>query len=268
MKATRFLLSAALLVVMTSPLLAQEVINVMVGDAVVARIRCPGTAPTLLERARLIDGRITDIISYEQCAHPNVYIKEQERVPTIYVGSYLLMRVYPADAAPNECTPLALAKLWKANLLKWLPRAASPASRPNKAAAAQDAALTDPLIGDAGRVGLPPGAYTGLIVDASGLGAKRSIAPKIVGPEGKEVWGTVKCSASWAVCYGIAAWAHALKQAKTSVRAGTNPLVIPAQQVLGPYSSTFRISVEDIARVRKADAVSHFLKNCNVVFVQ
>jgi len=59
-----------------------------------------------------------------------------------------------------------------------------------------------------------------------------------------------------------------MEQAKASVRAGTKPLIIPAQQVIGPYKSTFRISLEDIARVRKADAVSHFLKNCNVVFVQ
>lgn len=267
MRTSHSLAAAILLVVIAEPLLAQEVINVMVADAVVARIRCPGTAASILERARLIDGRLTDIISYEQCASPNVHIKE-EGVPTIYVGSYILLRVYPADAAPNDCTPLALAKVWKANLLKWLPRAPSPAARPDKAVAAQEAALADPLIGDAGRVGLPPGAYTGLIVDARGLGAKRDMAPKIVGPEGKEVWGTIKCSASWAVCYGIAAWAHGMEQARLSVRPGTNPLIIPAQQVIGPYMSTFRISVEDIARVRKADAVSHFLKNCNVVFVQ
>jgi len=268
MKAIRAVQLAFLLVVPCSPLPAQDYVEVRVADAVVARIRAAGEATSLLERAALIDGRLTDIISYERCNPPAVRIKEEQGLPSIYVGARLLMRVYPQDAAPNGCTPLALAETWKANLLKWLPHAPSVAARPQAATANQDSPTADPQIGDAGRVGLPPGAYTGLIVDARGLGAKRDMAPKIVGPDGKEVWGTVRCSAAWAVCYGTAGWVHAMEQAVASIRAGTKPLVISAQQVTGPYSSTLRIAAEDVARVRRANAISHFLQNCNVVIVQ
>jgi hypothetical protein len=259
---------AAALVLLSGPAGAADYFEVRIGDALVARIRCRGDVATLQERGARVYGRLTEIISYEPCDPSNVHVKVDNGVPAIYVGSHLLMRVYPPDAAPNNCTPRQLAEKWKANVAKWLPQAPSLAARPGKPGESTGPTFVGPKIGDAGRVDLPPEAHTGLIVDATGLGARRDISPRILDPEGQEVWGTVECSAAWAISYGIAAWGNGMEQAVQSVRAGSNPLVVRAQQVLGPVNSIFQISAEDVARVVEANAVGHFLENCNVVIAQ
>ncbi len=245
-----------------------QVIHVMVSSAIVARIRARGEAPSVRERGALIDARITDIISWENCAKPEVRIVEEDGVPAIYVGSRLLMHVYEADAAPNGNTPLQQAGAWRKNLVEWLPRAPSMAARPGRGPRPGTAHCTDPLVGDAGRVDLPPGAYTGLIIDATGMRTMRSIYPRIFGPRGGEVWGTVGCSAAWAIGRGTAAWAHGLQSARASERAGANPLVIRAQRVFGAARCNFEIAAQDTRRVRAANRIGQFLDNCNVVIAQ
>lgn len=262
------LLWAVALVLLSGPADAGEYFEVRIGDALVARIRCRGDVATLQERGARVYGRLTEIISYEPCDPGNVQVKIESGVPGVYVGSHLLMRVFPPDAAANNCTTRQLAEKWKANVAKWLPQAPSLAARPGKPGERAGPTFVGPKIGDAGRVGLPPDAHTGLIVDATGLGAKRDISPRILDPEGEEVWGTVECSAAWAISYGIASWANGMEQATQSVRAGSNPLVVRAQQVLGPFNSVFQISAEDVARVVEANATGHFLENCNVVIAQ
>lgn len=261
-------LAALLLVLLAAPLLALDCYEVRVAEGIVARIRCKGDVATLLERGNRIDARLTEIISYEPCKKPNVHIEDENGIPVIYVGSHVLMRVFGGDAAPNNCTPQALAKTWKGNLIKWLPHAPSVAARPRTGAEHAGPTFVGPAIGDAGRVDLPPGAYTGLVIDATGLGAKRAISPKLVAPNGKEVWGTVQCSAAWAISYGIAAWVHGMEQASASVRAGSKPLVVKAAQVLGVHRCVLQISAEDVVKVLEANSVGHFLDNCNVVIVQ
>ena len=245
-----------------------SVVDVMVSSAVVARIRARGEASSVRERGALIDARITDIISYQACDKPDLRIVEERGIPAIYVGPCLLMRVYPADAAPNGCTPTQMAQAWRTNLLEWLPKAHSMAARPGSAGPASRTACVEPQVGDAGRADLPPGAYTGLIIDATGLGAERTIAPRIVTPDGVEIWGTVNCSAGFAVGTGIAGWAHGLQEAGRCERAGDNPLIVRAQQVLGAARCVFQVAAHDARRIQAAGRISGFLKCCNVVVAQ
>jgi len=245
-----------------------DVVDVMVSGAVVAHIRARGEAASVRERGALIDARITDIISYQHCEKPDLRIVREHGVPAIYVGPCLVMRVYPADAQPSGYTPDQMAQSWLKNLAQWLPRAYSMAARPGEGTTPPDTGCLLPLVGDAGRVNLQPGAYTGLIIDATGLGAQRNISPRIVAPDGLEVWGTVNCSAGFAVGTGIVGWAHGLEEARRSERAGGNPLVIRSQRVLGPAACVFEVSPRDARRIQAADRISRLLRCCNIVVAQ
>ncbi len=245
-----------------------QVIHVMVSSAIVARIRACGAAASTRERGALIDARITDIISWENCAKPDVRVVDEEGAAAIYVGSRFLMRVYPADAGPAGQTYMQLARVWRVNLLEWLPKAPSMAARPGSGEGRPARRYIEPAVGDAGRVGLPPWAHTGLVIDASGLRTMRSIYPRIVDPQGREVWGTIPCSAAWAVGKGTAAWVHGLQSVARTERAGGNPLVVHATKVLGPARCVFEVSAQDVRRIRAANRAGHFLQSCNIVIVQ
>ncbi len=114
--------------------------------------------------------------------------------------------------------------------------------------------------------------YTGLIVNASGLGGSPSISPKILTPDGKEVWGTLLVTPEYAIEYGIAGWAHNLDKAKESPRAGPEPLIIKAVAARGftdedPIKTYFVISEEDAVFVKAMNERTKFLDKCSVVFI-
>jgi len=73
------------------------------------------------------------------------------------------------------------------------------------------------------------GPYTGLIIDCRGLGVETSMCPKIVRPDGSEVWGTIAgISSDVVIQQGIVGYVPTLEAAKASPRAGDNPLIIRA----------------------------------------
>jgi len=114
--------------------------------------------------------------------------------------------------------------------------------------------------------------YTGLIVNAKGLGGSPSMSPKLLTPDGKEVWGTLMVSPEYAIEYGIAGWARNLDTALQVPRSGADPLIIPAVAVRGitdesAFKTNFVISEEDAAFVRQMNERTHFLEKCNVVFI-
>ncbi len=109
--------------------------------------------------------------------------------------------------------------------------------------------------------------YTGLIVDCRGLGGLAAMSPKILTEDGKEVWGTVQCSAEFAISYGIAGWVHNMEKAHMSARCGDQPLIVKATGVEGPFKCNFVVSDRTAAIIKKAAENSNFLKMCNVIFV-
>jgi len=113
-----------------------------------------------------------------------------------------------------------------------------------------------------------PDGYTSLIIDAQGLGLSRCMSPKILRPDGSEVWGTVKSDHDFVCEYGIAAYARSRSDAYTSVRAGGKPLVIRALRVGDSADDgDVVISSSDAAAIIEADRVTHFLEDYRVIIV-
>jgi hypothetical protein len=81
----------------------------------------------------------------------------------------------------------------------------------------------------------PEGAkkYTGLVVDARGLGAKPVLAPRLLDSAGKPLYGSEALGAEARVSTGVAAWFTDFEVAKKSPRVGAQPLVLKVAKLEG-----------------------------------
>ncbi len=109
--------------------------------------------------------------------------------------------------------------------------------------------------------------YTGLIVDASGLGARPAMSPKIVDENGKEVYGSAYVSREFAVQQGMSGYASDLAAARQNPRVANDPLIVKGLRVQGPGKSDIVISNADAARILSSSENLSFLQKCRVMVV-
>ncbi len=108
------------------------------------------------------------------------------------------------------------------------------------------------------------GAYTGLIVDCTGLGLETAMAPAVFATDDKLVYGQVNYSRDMTVKKGYVGYSNSLNSGIS--RAGSNPLVVKAQSVKGFVSPV--VSLDDAAKILAENKASGFLTRGNVVFVK
>lgn len=114
--------------------------------------------------------------------------------------------------------------------------------------------------------------YTGLIVDARGLGLQRGMSPKIYSESGQLVYAGVAVSYGFLLEAGIASYGQELTpellrriQPQGSVK--ISPLVIRALEVSGSTDTNVIISDADAQAVLDALDVYDFLAHYSVVFL-
>ena len=114
--------------------------------------------------------------------------------------------------------------------------------------------------------------YTGVIVDASGMGLKPSFSPVIYDTSGRAIYGVNNINYDQAISQGMVGYSASVSVAQTLPRVGGSPLVVKAVQVRGGNNSTnpvnVVVSVEDGDRILAANAQSQMLMNGSVVFVR
>ena len=116
------------------------------------------------------------------------------------------------------------------------------------------------------------GPFTGVIIDARGLGMKGCMSPQIKRADGTVVWGKLEFAnheeaVAVAEVQGIVGWLRSLEAAKINPRAGSNPLIIKAIGKQGAFEGNAVVSDEDAEVILRANAESHFLDKLNVIFV-
>ncbi len=111
------------------------------------------------------------------------------------------------------------------------------------------------------------GAYTGLVVNAKGLGVRPAMAPKIVDENDQEVYGSKYVSREWAVQIGMVGYDKDVNKARSNERVTSNPLVVKGLRASGPNKSDIVISNADAASIRNAAATQNFLDKCKVMFI-
>lgn len=110
-------------------------------------------------------------------------------------------------------------------------------------------------------------AYTGLIIDAAGLGARPALAPRILNEDGQEVYGSSYASREWAVRYGMVGYEKGLSAALKNDRVAGHPLVAKGLRVSGANSADIVISNQDAQALHSLRENLSFLEKCRVIII-
>lgn len=110
--------------------------------------------------------------------------------------------------------------------------------------------------------------YTGVIVDARGLGLEPTFSPSIYDTSGRQIYGNKYINADYAISYGMVEYtiddAMFSDAANGKYRAGTFPLIIKA--VGKRDRCNVVVSVEDGDKILSSAQQDNFLSMCAVVF--
>ena len=109
--------------------------------------------------------------------------------------------------------------------------------------------------------------YTGLVIDARGLGLHPAMAPKVLDENGNEVYGTGYVSREYAVQIGVVGYEKDLNRAKKNDRVTDNPAVVKALKVSGTNKTDVVISNSDAARINAAAKNLNFMQQCKVMLI-
>lgn len=93
------------------------------------------------------------------------------------------------------------------------------------------------------------------------------MSPKILRPDGSEVWGTFKADYDELQDRGLVAYVHSIDDARKSSRCGDNPLMLKAVAVQGKNSTDPVISDDDGKLLLDENKIGCFLDKLNVIFV-
>ncbi|NOX38198.1 MAG: hypothetical protein GXO78_11765 [Calditrichaeota bacterium] len=109
--------------------------------------------------------------------------------------------------------------------------------------------------------------YSGLIIDARGLGVRPALSPKIVDEMGNEVYGTGNVSREYAVQIGVVGYEKDINRARTNERVADNPMIVKALRATGPNRTDVVISNADAQLIRQAAQNLNFLEQCKVMII-
>jgi len=113
----------------------------------------------------------------------------------------------------------------------------------------------------------PENEYTGLIIDARGLGLKPVLAPVIVSEQGHAVYSSAFISREFAVQKGICKYICDMDKARSDLRTGSNPLVFKGLRKEGQPGAAIVISMSDYRLLETITERHRFLKECRVIIV-
>lgn len=109
--------------------------------------------------------------------------------------------------------------------------------------------------------------FTGLVVDARGLGVRPVMVPKILDENKQEVYGSAFVSREYAVQQGMCGYGRNLEEILKNPRVADHPLVVKGLKALRPGFSEIVISNADASKLRSSSESLSFLKKCRVIIV-
>lgn len=109
--------------------------------------------------------------------------------------------------------------------------------------------------------------YTGMVVDARGLGVRPAMSPKIVDETGAEVYGSMIVDKTYAVSQGISGYARDLTAAQGNQRVTSNPVTVKGLSAEGAGKADIKISNDEARQIRSSGENLNFMKKCRVMIV-
>ena len=111
------------------------------------------------------------------------------------------------------------------------------------------------------------GKATGLVIDGRGLGLKPALLPKIVDPQGQEIYVGQVVPRTNAVEQGVAGYAKDVSAASNNFRVTDNPAVIKGVRASGAARTDIMLSQTDAQMLRDLGKKGDFLQYCRVIIV-
>jgi hypothetical protein len=111
------------------------------------------------------------------------------------------------------------------------------------------------------------GIATGLVIDGRGLGLRPALLPKIVDPQGKEIYVGQIVTRTNAVEQGVAGYAKDVNAATNNFRVTDNPAVIKGLSASGAARTDIVIGKTDAQVLRQMSEKGDFLQYCRVIIV-
>lgn len=105
------------------PVTAQETADICIANEIVARIRAAGPYDSVKDRATAIDKAIVSVLSNHDTNNPDVSLKQQDDVWTVFCWDVPVIGVYPAEAEANNLTEKQLGQIWTNKIREQLPKA-------------------------------------------------------------------------------------------------------------------------------------------------
>ena len=111
------------------------------------------------------------------------------------------------------------------------------------------------------------GKATGVVIDGRGLGLKPALLPKIVDPQGQEIYVGQVVARTNAVEQGVAGYAKDVNAASNNFRVTDNPAVIKGVRASGAARTDIMLSQADSQMLRDLGKKGDFLQYCRVIIV-
>ncbi len=109
--------------------------------------------------------------------------------------------------------------------------------------------------------------YTGVVIDARGLGARPAMSPKLVDDSGDPLYGSAYVSRDYAIEHGMAGYSKNLDAATRNTRVTDNPLVLKASAASGAAKADLVLPKAEALRLRTAGQSQSFLAQARVMIV-
>jgi len=111
------------------------------------------------------------------------------------------------------------------------------------------------------------GKATGVVIDGRGLGLKPALLPKIIDPQGQEIYVGQVVARTNAVEQGVAGYAKDVNAAANNFRVTDNPAVIKGVRASGAARTDVMLSQSDSQMLRELGNKGDFLQYCRVIIV-
>lgn len=121
--------------------------------------------------------------------------------------------------------------------------------------------------GEGADISASSGVYTGLVVDARGLGIRPAMAPKVLDNRGEEVYGSKFVSREYAVDIGMVGYEKDVNRARINERVADNPVIVKCIEASGPNKTDVVVSAADATKIHNAASNMNFLQHCKVMFI-
>lgn len=107
---------------------------------------------------------------------------------------------------------------------------------------------------------------SGLIIDASDLDFKPALAPKLLAPDGRELYGPNMVSMAYARQYGVVGYRSSLEKAKSDKRTGNHPIIVHAGSIAENPSSLV-LAAKDANKIAQLNNMAGSLSQGRVIII-